>query len=39
MTPPALLAPTDLFAEVSHIITSSHNADETLSRIVRMIAE
>ena len=39
MTAPAPLAPTDLFAEVSHIITSSHNADETLSRIVRMIAE
>ena len=39
MTTPAPLAPTDLFAEVSHIITSSHNADETLSRIVRMIAE
>ena len=39
MTTTAPLAPTDLFAEVSHIITSSHNADETLSRIVRMIAE
>jgi len=39
MTSPGLLAPADLFAEVSHIITSSHNADETLSRIVRRIAE
>jgi phosphotransferase system enzyme I (PtsP) len=36
---PRPLLPAELFAEVSRIITSSHDADETLARTAQMVAE
>ncbi len=36
---PRALLPAELFAEISQIITSSHDADETLGRTAQMIAE